>query len=132
MIAKAFMCISLSTMENAEIPGPLQTTLIHLLKVNGLPDFSMGDIFPLSMQCLLQCSSGQGMYTDEDGDKNLLSGTATSQNNVTSNDNDNTEKYSTTSMVVYKKKSAPRITPDNVRHQYMTGTILNDSSTEND
>ena len=132
VIAKAFMCISLSTMKNAETPGSFQTTLTHLLKVNGLPDFSMGDISPPSMQCLLQCSGGQGMYTDEDDDKNPLVSTATSQDNVTRNDNDNNDKHSTTSMVVYKKKSAPRITPDNVRHQYSTGAILIDCSTDTD
>ena len=51
---KTFMCVTISTMKNAEVPGSFETTLNRLLQANGLPNFSMGGVPPPSMHCLAQ------------------------------------------------------------------------------
>ena len=48
------MCLTVSTMKNAVVPGSYDMTLSKLLQANGLPNLSMGDISPPTMRPLVQ------------------------------------------------------------------------------
>ena len=68
-IIKAFMCITISTMKNADHPGTFEQTLSQLLQVNGLPNLSLGKISPPSVASLVQ---GNIHSTNNDNTSNGL------------------------------------------------------------
>ena len=131
-MAKAFMCITISTMKNAEVPGSFESTLSHLLHINGLPKISLGDISPPSMSSLLQTEGFKTIISNDANDLQDVSfndrvnqDDANSDhllnNDPSSNDND----HSNTSTIIYKKNST-KVTPSNVQELFSTGSILID------
>ena len=133
-MAKAFMCITISTM-NAEVPGSFESTLSHLLHVNGLPkvSISLGDISHPSMRSLLQTEgfkaiiSNDANYLQDVSFTDRVNQDGAHSDNLSNNDPSSNDNYhSTTSTIIYKKKNATKVTPSNVQELFSTGSILVD------
>ena len=128
VMVKAFMCITLSTMKNAEAPGTFEQTLNNLLRVNGLPNISIGDLSLPSMGCLVEANSKTVNLCDKE--KPLFQAGPKSscderRRNKHLNDQPNNNS-NTVPTVIYKKKNVSAIQPNNVHDLFATGSILLD------
>ena len=126
---KAFMCITLSTMKNAEAPGTLEQTLNNLLRVNGLPSISIGDLSPPSMGCLVEANSKTVNLCDKEkplfqaGPKSSCEVEKRKNKHLNDQPNNNS---STVPTVIYKKKNVSARQPNNAHDLFATGSILLD------
>ena len=99
------MCVVVSALKNAEVPGTFADTMQHLLKANNLPHFSLGDITPPTMQGSHQLAEG----------------------NVTPPTNKEVERHPTPTCfkaTVYKKKHTTTISPRNIEMNCRTGQVI--------
>ena len=117
-IAKAIMCITISTIKNAEVPEPFESTLSYLLHINDLPYVSLGDISLPSISGLLQSSGYNSVISSDANDFQNVSYTdSAGQDDAHSDDLYNNDPpqnilkevcsdnyYSTTYIVLYNKK----------------------------
>ena len=121
LMAKAFMCLTLSTMKNAKEPGSFERTLNHLLQANDLPSFSLGGIAPPTMRSLAQADVTTGSF-----DVPSSSG-GTEDDEVLNNESlTETSTVSLNPTTIYKKKDTPEVTPNNLQHLFSTGSIVID------
>ena len=106
LIAKSVMCVVVSALKNAEAPGTFSETMHHLLRANNLPEFSLGDITPPTMQSSSQLreefpTSSPTVFKDKDPGKLI-----------------------THDSTIYKKKSVPAVSAENIESLYRNGDII--------
>ena len=133
VIAKSVMCMVVSAMKNAEVPGSFVSTMDHLLRANNLPQFSLGDITPPSMLSLSEAVQTVSSYPIT-GNAATASRVAENTQNKPASRNvekssDSVNPLSSLKAKLYKKKSTPQVTPDNVRELHSKGYIIVECST---
>ena len=132
IMAKAVMCITVSTLKNAEQPGSFHDTLNHLLEVNSLPKFCMGNVTPPKQLPSVPAedgnSSGSGVVMEDSTSSHDLSLTS-SQDAVA---DVLTLSQETNSITIYKRRSAGNVTPGTVEELFAKGNIIFKDSSLND
>ena len=136
VIAKSVMCMVVSAMKNAEVPGSFASTMDHLLRANDLPQFSLGDISPPSMLSLSEALQTASSYPTTRNAAAILRVAKGPQDKPASR---NVEKscdaenpFSSLKAKLYKMKSTPQVMPDNDRELHSKGHIIIECSTHSD
>ena len=109
IIAKSVMCMVVASMKNAETPGTFVDTMNHLLKANNLLSFSLGDITPPTMKTIYHSEQESQKPSPSGGNKENIHSTLSGK------------------VTLYKKKSTPAVTPENIDTLYNAGHLLIDS-----
>ena len=86
-IAKSSLCLLIASAKEFESKGSFQQTLNYLLKENGLPNFSMGNISPPQLSTLLHQSASSNRI--EDGLASLLPPSKPAADNSSTNNTKN-------------------------------------------
>ena len=130
VIAKAAMCIMISTMKNGEIPGSFQHTLNHLLQANNLPKFNMGQITPPSMMSLSptlsnKVNSGNNMEAPvSDSDDERTSSGSEDDVGQSNSISIKTRPQIKSRILLLKKKYTRDILPINIEDLHRSGNVI--------